>query len=110
VSELRCKPGDLAVVINAKYRCNLGLIVRVIELHNRKGNICYPRDTPAWYAESQRRMTWVVDGKRYRRKRGPVPDAQLQPIRGNLKGKDIAKGLESPIVRSSSLAELQTSK
>jgi hypothetical protein len=109
VSELRCKPGDLAVVINATHRCNLGLIVRVIELQNCKGKIFFPRDKPAWCAESQRQMTWVIDGKRYRRKRGSVPDSQLQPIRGNLKGKDIANELESPIVRSS-LAELQTSK
>jgi hypothetical protein len=38
-------------------------------------------------------MNWVIDGKRFRRKKGPVPDAQLQPIRGQDLGLDIANGL-----------------
>jgi hypothetical protein len=38
-------------------------------------------------------MNWVIDGRRFRRKKGPVPDAQLQPIRGQDLGLDIAKGL-----------------
>jgi hypothetical protein len=28
---LRCKPGDLAIVTRANYDCNLGLVVHVIE-------------------------------------------------------------------------------
>ena len=40
-------------------------------------------------------MTWHNDNKRRRRRQGPVPDAYLQPIRGNFIGKDIADGLLS---------------
>ena len=40
-------------------------------------------------------MAWRKNDKHYRRKQGPVPDAYLQPIRGNLIGKDIADGLLS---------------
>jgi hypothetical protein len=38
-------------------------------------------------------MNWVIDGKRFKRKKGPVPDAQLQPIRGGDLGTDTANGL-----------------
>ena len=82
MDELRCKPGDMAVVIDAKYKRNLGIIVKVIELDDRTGPVRYALDTPAWLAESQKAMTWVVNGTRYSSHRGPIPDAQLQPIRG----------------------------
>ena len=83
MNELRCKPGDLAVVISAKYRRNLGIIVRVISMDNRTGALRYPWETPVWLAESEKLMVWVSDGKRHSSKRGPIPDAQLQPIRGD---------------------------
>ena len=82
MNNLRCKPGDLAVVIDAKYKRNLGIIVKVIEIDDRTGPVRYALETPVWLAESQKAMTWVVNGTRYRSNRGPIPDAQLQPIRG----------------------------
>jgi hypothetical protein len=36
-----------------------------------------------------------MNGKRYRRKKGPVPDVQLQPLRGVVLGVDITTGLFS---------------
>jgi hypothetical protein len=45
-------------------------------------------------AKSSKPLKWVVNGKCYRRKTGPVPDAQLQPIRGYPLGRDIAEGLK----------------
>ena len=82
MNNLRCKPGDLAIVIDAKYKRNLGIIVKVIEMDDRTGPVRYALDTPVWLAESQKAMTWVVNGTRYSSNRGPIPDAQLQPIRG----------------------------
>ena len=82
MNNLRCKPGDLAIVIDAKYKRNLGIIVKVIEMDDRTGRVRYALDTPVWLAESQKAMTWVVNGTRYSSNRGPIPDAQLQPIRG----------------------------
>jgi len=86
--ELRCKPGDLAIVIDAKYKRNLGIIVKVIELDDRTGPVRFALDTPVWLVESQEAMTWVVNGTRYISNRGPIPDAQLQPIRGTSKEQD----------------------
>ena len=82
MNDLRCKPGDLAIVIDAKYKRNLGIIVKVIEMDDRTGSVRYALETPVWLTESQKAMTWVVNGTRYSSNRGPIPDAQLQPIRG----------------------------
>lgn len=92
---LRCKPGDLAIVIKAKNKCNLGRIVRVIQLDQGSGVLLYPASTPTWLTESAHRMTWYVQGKRVQRKNGPIPDAQLQPVRGNPPGRDIAESLRN---------------
>jgi len=94
MEKLRCKPGDMAIVIDARYKCNLGAIVQVIELHNGVGDIRYLKKHNAWLAKSSKPLKWVVNGKCYRRKCGPVPDAQLQPIRGYPLGRDIAEGLK----------------
>ena len=90
MNNLRCKPGDLAVVINAKYKRNLGIIVKVIEIDDRTGPVRYALETPVWLAESQKAMTWVANGRRYSCNRGPIPDAQLQPIRGTPKERETA--------------------
>ena len=83
MSSPRCKPGDLAVVVKAEQQCNLGRIVRVVALHDGKGDLVYPpKFSPVWLVESASGLTWKVKGKRYRRKSGPAPDQQLQPIRG----------------------------
>ena len=91
--ELRCRPGDLAIVISAKYASNLGRIVRVIRRDNGNGALRYKESIPTWLVESPTLLTWYAYKKRYRRKRGPVPDAQLQPIRGEPLGRDIAESL-----------------
>ncbi len=90
---LRCRPGDLAVVINARLPSNLGRIVRVVAQHDGTGVLAYPPTVATWLVTSPHSMNWVIDGKRFRRKKGPVPDAQLQPIRGQDLGSDIANGL-----------------
>ena len=91
MNNLRCKPGDLAVVIDAKYTRNLGIIVKVIEIDDRTGPVRYALETPVWLAESQKAMTWVVNGTRYSSNRGPIPDAQLQPIRGAPKEQNLQR-------------------
>ena len=90
---LRCRPGDLAVVINARLPSNLGRIVRVVAQHDGTGDLAYPPTVATWLVTSPCPMYWVIDGKRFRRKKGPVPDAQLQPIRGEVLGADIANEL-----------------
>ena len=83
MSNLRCKPGDLAVVIQATFKTNLGRIVRVIRPSCGEGDLTYPAHMNTWLVESVEPLTWYRGKKRFRRKSGPVPDAQLQPIRGD---------------------------
>lgn len=78
----RCKAGDLAVVVGAYYRSNLGRIVRVVAPHDGKGDIVFRGVGIVWLVHASQPMTWTVDRKRFRRKRGPVPDTYLVPIRG----------------------------
>ena len=93
MSELRCKPGDLAIVIKANYPSNLGRIVRVVALSQGEGDLVYPKEQVTWLVTCQQPMTWYLKSKRYQRKKGPVPDAQLQPIRGLPLGRDTTEGL-----------------
>jgi hypothetical protein len=95
MSELRCRPGDLAIVIQAQFPTNMGRIVRIIGVDDRKGDLLFPLQTPTWEVRCKLPMTWRSNNKRFRRKQGPVPDACLQPIHGNFIGKDIADGLIS---------------
>lgn len=93
MSELRCKPGDLAIVIRADIASNMGRIVRVVSASQGDDVLNFPDAKPAWLVQSVHTMTWYVGKKRYRRKAGPVPDSQLQPIRGPEPPRDIAEGL-----------------
>lgn len=79
---MRCKPGDLAVVVNAQFRSNVGNIVRVIAPDHGAGFVQFVGEGRVWLVECHRPMTWATYGKRYRRRTGPVPDNRLQPIRG----------------------------
>ena len=80
---MRCKVGDLAVANQTHNRGNLGTVVRVIATHDGTGDIRYPSAAgQVWLVEGPRPMKWTFQGKTYKRKTGPVPDRQLQPIRG----------------------------
>lgn len=80
---MKCRVGDLAIVIDAFHRGNLGHIVRVIGTHDGTGDIVFPVESGhVWLIEAARPLTWSMHEKRFRRKVGPAPDSQLQPIRG----------------------------
>jgi len=82
MNKTRCRPGDLAVVISANLPTNLGRVVLVIKPDDGNSDLRYPLDQNAWIVQADKPLVWLVDGKKVRRKRGPAPDAQLQPIRG----------------------------
>ena len=93
MNRLRCKAGDLAVVINADYSANLGRIVRIMKQDDGRGDLRFAADIPTWVVESAHPLSWYVGKKRFKRKSGPVPDAYLHPIRGYPEPRDIAEGL-----------------
>lgn len=79
----RCKPGDLAVVVRAQNRVNLGNIVRVIEAHDGTGELAYPsRAGPVWLCECQKPMFWYFRNRVFVQNIGPIPDSCLQLLRG----------------------------
>jgi len=83
----RCRPGDLAVVISAYNRSNVGRIVTVLRLQDERDELRIENSaSPVWIVRDAggRPMRWCCPktGKRWRRVRGPARDSQLQPIRG----------------------------
>ena len=88
-----CKPGDLAIVVDAYNPANIGTIVRVIRVHPNQGAMCREPEDLLWLAAAPRPMSYDADGKIILRKKGPVPDSQLRPIRGYPLGADIALGI-----------------
>lgn len=80
----KCRPGDLAVVVEATYTCNLGNVVHVLRLDDRKGDITFGDEWgTVWWVRCARKMKWTQHGKTFLRTAGPVPDCKLQPIRGS---------------------------
>ena len=78
----RCKPGDLAVIVEATNKANIGRIVKVVAAHDGKGILAMVSQGQIWMINAPTPLTWSIGRKRYRRKNGPAPDSQLQPIRG----------------------------
>lgn len=79
---LKCRPGDLAVVVQAINAENLGKIVQVIALHDgRPFNL--KESGTAWRVRCAHPMLYTYsDGRRLLLHEGPTRDMDLQPIRG----------------------------
>lgn len=78
----RCKPGDLAIVIQAQNPGNVGLIVRVVGLHDAESANFRQELGPVWQCECAHPLTWLREGRTLTALSGPIPDRLLQPIRG----------------------------
>ncbi|MFM7800628.1 MAG: hypothetical protein ACKO69_00530 [Limnohabitans sp.] len=94
---MNCRPGDLAVVVEAYNPSNIGSIVRVLRSHpNQKVLVTEPGDH-IWTMEATHPQAYEVDGALVYRSSGPVPDSYLRPIRGYPLGRDIADGVPAAI-------------
>ena len=87
----KCKPGDLAIIIHAHNPQNLGTIVRIIDLHPDQLSMACPKGDTIWRASGPRPMLYDINGIIKRRRIGPVPDSQLQPIRGGKSSKSTVR-------------------
>jgi hypothetical protein len=90
----RCRPGDLAVIVVADNKINLGRIVRVIKADDGTGDLHLGGNQVVWFVECAQPLTWSEGKKRYRRKYGPAPDCQLQPIRPEPIQESVSKNVE----------------
>ena len=88
--KLNCRPGDLAITVEAYNAINIGSIVRVLHKHHNQSALVVEPDDFLWYVEAAHYLTYSRGLKFTRRKRGAAPDSYLRPIRGNPLGKDIA--------------------
>lgn len=78
---LRCKPGDIALVVRAEHLHNVGLIVKVLGPYGG-GDIELPGRGFLWEVECKQLQMWMMNGQVRWRHRGPVPDDYLLPLRG----------------------------
>jgi hypothetical protein len=88
--KLNCRPGDLAITVEAYNAINIGSIVRVLHKHHNQSALVVEPDDFLWYVEAAHYLTYSRGLKFTRRKRGAAPDSYLRPIRGNPLGKNIA--------------------
>ena len=79
---MKCKAGDMAVVLSAFHQSNVGRFVNVVKLYDGTGDVKMACDQPVWLVESNAPMTWTKGAKVWHGHQGPVPDSALQPIRG----------------------------
>lgn len=74
---MKCKPGDLAIIVNDVQASNIGSIVRVIkECEDQKGN------DVIWNIFSKHPIACLTNGALTYRKRGVAYDCDLSPIKG----------------------------
>lgn len=77
----RCRVGDLCIVIQAVHPSNLGHIVRVLAPYDPQGCDLDMAEAD-WFVESSQPLTWSRGDRHFwLRRRGPVPDEYLQPLR-----------------------------
>jgi hypothetical protein len=87
--KLNCRPGDLAITVDAYNPVNIGSIVRVLHKHHNQSALSVEPDDLLWYVEAAHYLTYSKGEKVFRRKRGAAPDSSLRPIRGYPLGQDI---------------------
>lgn len=85
MNTLRCRPGDLAVIVTAENLENIGALVEVIGPPGAAtGSLSGDPGFLWWVRAVGRPMTYLFrDGRVERFHEGPAPDAFLRPIRGD---------------------------
>jgi hypothetical protein len=90
MKQFNCKPGDLAVIVDAYNPENIGTFVKVIRAHKNQFALDKPEGDILWLVEGNRPMSYDISGRIRKRKNGPAPDSSMRPIRGIEELADIA--------------------
>ena len=93
MGKLNCRPGDLAIIVEAYNPINIGAVVRVLRRHKNQNAVCAPAGDYIWLIEAPHPLTYEIGDKLVRKRKGGAPDSSLRPIRGLPLGKDIADGV-----------------
>ena len=99
----KCYPGDLAVIVKAYNPANIGLIVKVLQFHSDQFALDAPEGDAIWTCQAHHPMVYDIGGKKRKRLKGPVPDSYMSPIKGHLRGQDIAILVELDLIRRNNL-------
>jgi len=91
---MNCKPGDLAIVVDAYNPCNIGSILKVLKTHRNQRELLVEPGDHIWMVQATHPQAYEIGQKIVWRTKGPVPDSFLRPIRGLPLGRDIAEGLK----------------
>jgi hypothetical protein len=68
--KLNCRPGDLAIVVEAFNPVNIGNIVNVLSKHRDQMALVCPDDDVIWLVQAAHPMTYELRGKITRRDKG----------------------------------------
>ena len=90
MKQFNCKPGDLAVIVDAYNPENIGTFVKVLSAHKNQLALDKPEADLLWFVEGSRPMSYDVSGRIRKCKKGPAPDSSMRPIRGIEELADIA--------------------
>ena len=90
MKQLKCKPGDLAVIVDAYNPENIGTFVKVLKAHKNQFDLVKPEGDVLWLVEASRPMSYDVSGRINKRNKGVAPDSSIRPIRGITEFADIA--------------------
>ena len=90
---MNCKPGDLAVVVDAYNPTNIGSILRILRTHEDQAALLIEPGDHIWTMVATHPQAYEQNGEIHYLISGPVPDSVLRPIRGLPLGRDIAEGL-----------------
>lgn len=76
----KCFLGDLAIVVTAYNKVNIGTILKVISQHPNQFEISAPDEDTLWTCQAHHPMVYDLDGEKIKQHQGPVPDAYMHPI------------------------------
>jgi len=93
---MKCKAGDLAIIIDPYHPENAGLIVQVIKTHWNQKALEKSEGDHLWLVECQQPMTYSYGEVLRRKRRGPAQDSVMQPIRGLQIEREIPKEAPEP--------------
>jgi hypothetical protein len=111
---LRCRIGDLAVVVGCHLPENTGNIVKIVGVEGYQGWYGITGHTFVWTVEVTKDRPLVyenADGSLYTLMEGPVPDQLLIPISSDPDSNELAKYILAEAIKEcEKLEELERSK
>ena len=82
MEKLNCSAGDLAIAIKAHNPSNIGSIVKVLRKHPNQYIFLDEIGQFIWMVEGSHLLTYTKGNRKFRMRRGAVPDSYLKPIKG----------------------------